>query len=73
MSMARSDVIAVLGPVDESLIAEIIATGATADDLAQAWAWVNSDEALVGELRPLPTGKVAELADLLEPDDDDEL
>jgi hypothetical protein len=57
----------VLGPIDETLIAEIIATGATAEELAQAWAWINSDEALIGELRRLPSGKVAELIDLLSP------
>lgn len=72
MSMAYQDVVAVLGPVDEVLIADIIGTGATAEELAEAWAWVNSDEALIGEGRRLPTGKVAELVDLLTPSEDDQ-
>jgi hypothetical protein len=71
MTMAHRDVVAVLGPADEALIAEVIATDATAEELSQAWAWLNSDEALIGEGRPLPSGKVAELIDLLSPIEDE--
>ncbi|MGH6819209.1 MAG: hypothetical protein ACREC1_10620 [Methylovirgula sp.] len=70
--MTRDDVVAVLGPVDETLLAEIVASNATRDELAQAWAWLNSDDALIGELRHLPNGKVAELINLLAPPEDDE-
>lgn len=65
MTMTSDDVIAVLGPVDETLVAEVIATGATQAELTEAWAWANNDEALIGEGRPLPTGKTAALVDLL--------
>lgn len=71
MSIAREDIVAVLGPVDEVVIADIIATGASVEELTQAWAWVNGDEALIGEGRPLPRGKVAELVDLLAPDEEE--
>jgi hypothetical protein len=71
MTMTSQDVIAVLGPVDRALIAEIVATGAEAGELAEAWAWVNSDEALIGEGRRLPKGRVAELVDLLSAEDED--
>lgn len=71
MPLTASEIEAVLGPTDESMIAQIIATGATPADLAEAWAWINNDEALINEGRPLPTGKVAELCALLdEPEDD---
>jgi len=73
MQLTKADITAVFGPVDDTLVADIIATGATAEDLAKAWAWVNSDEALMGEGRRLPKGKVAELADLLAPEDEEEL
>jgi hypothetical protein len=69
--MAHRDVVAILGPVDECLIADIVATGASAQELGQAFAWVNSDEALIGEGRHLPDGKVAELIELLSPTEDD--
>ncbi|NLS06229.1 hypothetical protein HGP14_23110 [Rhizobium sp. P32RR-XVIII] len=65
MTMTSEDVIAILGPVDEILVAEVRATGATAAELAEAFAWANNDEALMGEGRPLPTGRVAALIDLL--------
>jgi hypothetical protein len=63
--LTAKDVVAVLGPIDEAKIAEIVATEATIEELAQAWAWVNSDEALINEGKPLPSGKVAELIDLI--------
>lgn len=71
MDLSSENIIAVLGPVDETLVADILATGASVRDLAEAWAWVNADEALVNEGRKLPTGKVAELVDLLEIDDEE--
>jgi hypothetical protein len=69
MSLSASDVVGVLGPVDETLIAKLVATGASQEELAEAWAWINNDEALMGEGRHLPSGKVAELADLIASED----
>lgn len=71
MTLTSHDVTAVLGPVDEALLAEIVATGATPTELSEAWAWVNSDEALIGEGRHLPAGTVAALVELLSADQDD--
>ena len=71
MTMTSDDVIAVLGPVDEALVAEVIATGATQAELAEAFAWTNNDEALMGEGRRLPTGRTATLVDLLVSDEDE--
>lgn len=71
MTMTSDDVIAVLGPVDETLVAEIIATGATQAELAEALAWATNDEVLIGDLRPLPTGKTAILVDLLVSDEEE--
>ena len=36
---------------------EVLAVGATREELAKAWAWVNSDEAMMGEGRHLPGGQ----------------
>ncbi|GLS21186.1 hypothetical protein GCM10007874_42030 [Labrys miyagiensis] len=71
MTLSAKDVIAILGPVDETRIADILATEATVDDLAEAWAWINSDEALINAGRSLPSGKVADLVDLLSTDMDE--
>jgi len=47
MTITAKDVVSVLGPVDETLMADIAAISATPKELAEAWAWVNSDEALI--------------------------
>lgn len=70
--MKMEDIVAILGPTDEALIADIIRSGASAEELAQAWAWVNADEALINDGRPLPSGRIAELAALLDPQEQDE-
>jgi hypothetical protein len=64
--MTREEVTAILGPVDEILIAEINQTGATSEELAEAWAWLNADEALINEGRPHPSGRVGALVEILE-------
>lgn len=72
MALTRDDVLSVIGPADEILVTEIIATEATIEELAQAWAWMNNDEALINEGRALPSGRTAELVELLTPQDDEE-
>ncbi|CAL8980588.1 hypothetical protein RHODGE_RHODGE_01332 [Rhodoplanes serenus] len=64
--MTKEEVTAILGPVDEILIAEINQTGATSEELAEAWAWLNADEALINEARPHPSGRVGALVKILE-------
>ncbi|RUM95231.1 hypothetical protein EET67_24490 [Pseudaminobacter arsenicus] len=70
MTMTRANVVSVLGPVDETTIAEIISTGASLDELREAWAWAFGDEALMSEGRPLPGTRVAALIDLIEPEEE---
>lgn len=72
MIMTSDDVITILGPVDETLVADVIATGATQAELSEAFAWVNNDEALIGEGRHLPAGRVAALVDLLTADEEEQ-
>ena len=73
--ITRDDVTAAIGEVDDVTIAEIIGTGATVDELAEAEAWIANDEPLINTGRPLATGRVRELVDILsdlEPAEDDE-
>lgn len=72
MTLTSENIAAILGPVDETLIAEILATGATAAELAEAWAWINSEDALVEAGKGFPSGTVAELVELLSVEDDEE-
>ncbi|TGS72279.1 hypothetical protein EN844_00320 [Mesorhizobium sp. M3A.F.Ca.ET.201.01.1.1] len=71
--MTRQDVLSVLGRVDDVTIAEIIAFGASLDELREAWAWAFGDEALMSLGRPLPGTRAAALIDLIEPDDEGDL
>ncbi len=71
MQITREEVASVLGPADEMLVGDIMATDASVEELRQAWAWLNSDEALMGEGRPLPGTRVATLIDLLDTEDEE--
>lgn len=54
-----------------TLIADILATGATLGEMREARAWLNGDEVPTGEGRPLPGTRVAERIDLLDAAEDD--
>jgi hypothetical protein len=75
LRITRDDVIKAIGAVDDVTIAQVIATGATAEELAEAQAWMTNDEPMMNSGRPLATGRIRELVDILaelEPDDDDD-
>jgi len=76
--LTRDDVTKAVGGADDVTIAQIIATGATTDELAEAQAWIVNDDPLLNAGKPLPSGRVRELIDVLaeietsEDDDDKE-
>ncbi len=72
MTLTRDEVTSVLGSVDETLAVELLATGASLAELEEAWAWLNSDESLINEYKPLPSGRVAQLIDILQVPDDEQ-
>jgi hypothetical protein len=63
--VTREDVTKAVGRADDVTIAEIIGTGATVDELAEAQAWIVNDEPLLNAGKPLATGRVRELIDIL--------
>lgn len=72
--VTRDEIIKAVGQPDDVTIAEIIGTGATAEELAEAQAWAVNDDPLLNAGRKLPTGRVRELIDILaelEPDQED--
>jgi len=74
--ISRDDVIRTVGDIDDTVIAELIGTSATVEELAEAQAWIDNDEALMNAGRPLPSGRVGELVEILSEleagDDEDE-
>ena len=73
--VTRDDITKAISSADDVTIAQIIGTGATVDELAEALAWIANDEPMMNAGRPLATGRVRELVDILaelEPDDDED-
>ena len=71
-TLTREGLRAVLGPVDDGLAAEILGTGASPEELAEAYAWFTNDEALMNAGRPLASSRVGRLIDILEAAEEDE-
>ncbi len=74
--VTRDDVIRAVGGADDVTIAQILATHATAEELAEAKAWIANDEPLMNAGRPLPSGRVGELIDIpteLDADEEDDV
>ena len=63
--VTRKDVTAMLGELDDDDVTEIIATGTTAEELAEAHAWLGNDEPLMNAGRPLPSGRVARVVEIV--------
>ena len=63
--ITRDDVTRAVGQADDVTIARIISTGATAEELAEAKAWITNDEPLINAGKPLAKGRVGELVDIL--------
>lgn len=73
--ITREDVTRAVGAADDVTIAQIIGTEATVEELAEAKAWLANDEPMMNTGRPLATGRVRELVDILselQADDEDE-
>jgi hypothetical protein len=73
--LTRDEIIKAVGAADDVTIAQIIGTGTTAEELAEAQAWIANDEPLINAGKPLPNGRVGELIEILselEADEDDE-
>jgi len=73
--ITRNDATQLIAEADDVTVAQIIGTGATVDELAEALAWLANDEPMINAGRPLATGRVRELVDILseiQTDEDDE-
>ena len=62
--ITRDDVSRTITGADDATIAQIIGTGATVDELAEAQAWVANDEPLLNSGKPLPVGRVGQLIEI---------
>jgi hypothetical protein len=65
-ALTRDDILAALGPVDDIVVSDILASGASVEEFAQARAWMVNDEVPINAGDPLASGRVAQLMGILE-------
>jgi hypothetical protein len=63
--LTREEIRTIVGDLDDGRIAEIIATGATAAELLEAFTWLNENEELPQQTERAPKGRVAQLCEIL--------
>lgn len=56
----------IVGELDAAAIESIIATGATREEVLEAYAWLSADDSLHRELHHVPHGTVARVYEILE-------
>jgi len=65
-ALTHDEIVSSVGSLDDQIIAEVLATGATAEELAAAQAWRLNDEAPMNAGHSLPSGRVGRLVELLD-------
>jgi hypothetical protein len=70
--LTRDDVKAALGEIDDLAVVEILRTGPTSEELAEALAWLANDEPLMNIGKPLASGRVGRLVEIIESACDEE-
>ncbi len=64
-ALTRQEVIEVVGRMDDDRVAAIIATGATLEDLVEAYAWASDETDALADAEKSLSGTVAEVYDIL--------
>lgn len=72
MALSMADIRELLGPVDETTVADVLRTGASREEIIEAVAWMNADEALANAHRKPASGKSAEVIDILAASEEDD-
>lgn len=70
-TLTLSEARALAGSVDDVTLSEILKTGATAAELAEARLWLENDEALLNEGRSPTSSRVKQVIALLKADEED--
>jgi len=61
-----SDIVRILGPIDDGVIAQIIAVGATIEDVAEAHAWLSTRDYFRHTAHEMAHGRIARVYQLLD-------
>lgn len=60
------DIVQIVGPIDDDVVAQIIATGATAEDVTQANAWLSTRDYFRRTAHEVAHGRIARVYHLLD-------
>lgn len=60
-----SEVVEILGRADDDLVTRILATGASAVEVLEAFTWANADDQIGTELERRPRGAAARVYEIL--------
>ncbi len=61
-----SEVVQIIGPIDDHIIADIMATGATAAEVTEAYSWLSSRDYFHRKVHELAHGRVAQVYRILD-------
>ncbi len=65
-ALTRDDIVGVLKPAEDTVVAQILGLGASKEEFAEAYAWLQNDEAVINAGWPLPTGRVGRIIEILQ-------
>jgi hypothetical protein len=63
--LTSSEIGRIAGRLDDSLVVEILETGATREELIEALDWIYADDAMARDLHREPAGRIAVLCEIL--------
>lgn len=61
-----AEIIDIIGPQDDLVLARIVATGATVSDVAAAYSWMNADDVMAESGLHPNSGRVAQVYQILQ-------
>ncbi|HEV2303502.1 MAG TPA: hypothetical protein VGR91_18205 [Stellaceae bacterium] len=60
-----SEIVEILGALDDDLVTRILATGASAAEVLEAFTWANADDQIGTDLERRPRGAAAQVYEIL--------
>jgi hypothetical protein len=63
--LTSSEIERIAGRLDDSLVVEILETGATREELIEALDWIYADDVMARDLHREPAGRIAVLCEIL--------
>ena len=72
--LTASQIVDIVGPLDDAVLLEILQSGATAAEVLEAFTWVNANDQIATETEHGPRGAVLRVCEILarqEPEPDE--